>query len=435
MIEEYILTQNLHWQGKSLHAGTQREALKRVISFLPLDHTIAITGMRRCGKSFLLRQAINHLLQCNVKPENILFVNLEAPSFSGKPAHEILDKLYEIYHKLKQPGGRQYLFLDEVQNLQRWENWIKYQYDQNKGELKFILTGSNSHMLSSEFATLLTGRVLEQRLHPFSFREFLSHHNSLPLDRQSYVLQRPAIMRLLEEYMQFGGMPELLTIEDIESKRQLLISYFDAILYKDIIPRFSIREQALLNDLAVYLLGSSAELVNLTKVADRFRTTRNTIKEYIEYLEKAFLVTILQKFSYSHRTRLDSFKKCYAIDSGLANLLPIRFSPDRGKLLETLVCVELQRRYESVFYYRNQTECDFIVQDRDRVRNGIQVCYHLSPTNIERELAGLTEVKKLFGTQNNLLLTFEQETGLGEMPAEVSVRPVAEWLVFRDASS
>ncbi len=182
--EDYLLVQNTHWQGKPFAAGTPREALQRILPFLPLDHAIAITGIRRCGKSFLLKQMINHLLQHKVDPATILFVNLEAPPFSGKPAHEILDPLYDTFLKLKQPEGKHYLFLDEIQNLNQWEKWIKYQYDQNKGAIKFILTGSNSRMLSSEFASLLTGRVLEQALFPFSFREYLLHHQSLPRDRQ-----------------------------------------------------------------------------------------------------------------------------------------------------------------------------------------------------------------------------------------------------------
>ncbi len=429
IFEDYLLRQNTHWQGKPFQAGTRREALNRVISFLPLDQTIAITGIRRCGKSFLLKQTINHLLQQKTDPASILFVNLDAPPFTGKPAHEILDPIYETFLKLKQPRGRQFLLLDEVQNLPQWENWIKYQYDQNKGGLKFILTGSNSQMLSSELASRSTGRVVELALFPFSFREYLQYHDNLPLDRQVFLQQRPAIMHLLDLYLQYGGMPELLTVEESEARRALLISYFDAILYKDIIPRFSVREQGLLNDLAVLLVGASAEIVNLSRLATRFRTTRNTLREYIDYLEKAFLLSLLQKFSFSHQTRLDSFKKCFALDTGMANLLPILFSPDRGKLLETLVCTELRRRHDHVFYYRDKNECDFLVQDRAGEMQGIQVCYRLGKDNLAREIAGLTETKTNFQTGSSLLLVYEQESELTGT-SELTIQPVAEWLTL-----
>jgi predicted AAA+ superfamily ATPase len=175
-------------------------------------------------------------------------------------------------------------------------------------------------------------------------------------------------------------------------------------------------------------MGATAELINISKLAERFKAHRSTIKDFIEYLEKAFLFIILQKFSFSSHARLDSFKKCHALDTGFANLLPIRFSPDYGKLLETMVCIELQRRFDHIYYWRNRHECDFIVQNRDGGRQAIQVCYQLTLDNLQREVNGLTEAANLFSTRKNLIVDHEPE--IAEPAAGIDIVSVAEWLSF-----
>lgn len=340
--------------------------------------------------------------------------------------------MVDTFKKLKAPEGKLYIFLDEIQTLPQWEAWLKYQYDLHKGEYKFFITGSNSQMLSVEFASLLSGRIIEKKLYPFSFREILSFKDISCQDPQNRMMNHSKILGVFDSYLKYGGMPETLSVDDIEIKRELLSSYFNAIIYRDIIPRFSIREGILMNELAIYLLGQTSNLVNLKKLADYFHSNRKTIRDFITFMSMAYLFFMVPKFSFSAKTRELSLKKCYSLDTGFSNLLPIRFSPDKGQLLENIVLVELLRRYELVFYGRNDYECDFLVQDNRGEKWAIQVCYELNPTNINRELKGLLAGKKTFNCDKSLLLLFDDSNLQSLNIDNVPVQPVYDWLLHCD---
>lgn len=429
MIENYLYEQNLHWQGKTYEAGTERSLLKSIVPLLELDHILAISGVRRCGKSFLMKQLVNQLMNSGIKPENILFVNLELPAFFGKPAAQVLDELWNNYSKIKDPPGKIYIFFDEVQTLPGWETWIKYHYDQRKGQIKFIITGSNSQLLSSEFASLLSGRVIEKKLYPFSFAEILRHRNIDFSDGQARSLSQNRIMNIFDNYLLEGGMPELLTVSTRELKREVITSYFNTVIYKDIAPRFSVRHLGLLKDLAVYFCGQASALVNLKKMAELFESNRTTIKEFTQYLQLSFLLLMLEKFDYSAKRRELALKKVYLIDNGFAVFLPLRFSPDRGNLLENLVCIELSRRYGNIFYWKNHGECDFIISEGSSATKAFQVCYQLNENNLARELAGLKAVCDSMNITDCDVITYDQKKQIDHKGLNVTVVPAYEWFL------
>lgn len=425
MIETYLYEQNIHWQGTLYNAGTRREALDDLLKLMDIDHILAISGVRRCGKSFLMKQIINALIEHKIPPENILLVNLELPALAG-PADQVFNEIWESFQKIKNPQGRLYLFLDEVQTLPNWEKWVKYQYDLHKGNIKFIVTGSNSQLLSSEFATLLSGRVIEKRLFPFSFRELLRHHGIDSSDPQTLALEKNKVMRFFENLLYNGGMPETLNLEQREVQREIIAAYFDTIIYKDIVPRFSVRQSRLLKDLAVYLVQNVTSIVNINKLAGIFDSNRNSLKEFVSYLESSLLISLFEKFDFSAKKRSLAFKKIYSIDNAFYSLIPLRFSPDNGKLLENLVAVELQRRYSQVFYWKNHNECDFVCFEDNKAVEAIQVCYRLNENNRAREIAGLEAACKYLGLEQGTILTFNQ-TELQNMPYDV--KPVSKWLL------
>ena len=429
MIDHYLYEQNLHWQKKSYASGTERELLSGLMSLMDIDHILAISGVRRCGKSYLMKQIINRLVQTGVAPQNVLFVNLELPALFRRPASEVLDDVWQTYLKIKDPKGRVFLLLDEIQTLPGWETWVKYHYDLQKGKIKFVITGSNSQLLSSEFATLLSGRIIEKRLFPFSFRERLLQAGIDFSDPQSQVLQKNRILRIFEEMLYEGSMPEIINLEEREVKREIIASYFDTIIYKDIIPRFSVRQSGVLKDLAVYLAGQTTSPVNLRKLAELFSSNRNTMKEFISYLSYSLLLSLIEKFDYSARKRELSFKKVYLVDNGFAVFMPLRFSPDRGALLENLVAIELLRRGNKIFYQKNHGECDFIVLENNSPAQAIQVCFELHENNRNREIAGLLAAARNLKIREARILTFDQKDEIIIDGLKIEIKPVFEWLV------
>ncbi|MCI0514375.1 ATP-binding protein [candidate division KSB1 bacterium] len=428
-LENYLYEQNVHWLGNPLEAGAERDLLSSLLALADIDPILAISGVRRCGKSFLMKQLINRFVRQGVPPQNLLFANLELPGFFGRPAAEVLDELWNTYQTIKNPEGRIYLLLDEIQTLPGWEQWVKYHYDLHKGKLKFIITGSNSHLLSTEFATLLSGRIIEKKLYPFSLAEILRFTGIEYLDPHTRSLNRNRIKSIFNTYLQEGGMPELLTARTREVKRELLTAYFNTIIYKDITPRFAVRQSGLIKELALYLSGQTASMINIKKLADQFQSNRNTMKEFIAYLQLAFLLLLLDKFDFSAPRRTLALKKSFVIDNGFATFLPLRFSPDHGKLLENLVCIELFRRYGEVFYWKDHHECDFIIHDPQSGPQAIQVCYQLDATNKNRELAGLKSGCEYLNSKEGLILTQDQTDKFEYHGIQVAIKPVFEWLL------
>jgi len=435
-MERYLYDQNLHWQEKFYQVGVERELLSEIKPLLTVDQIIAISGIRRCGKSFLLKQLINHLIREGVQRENILFLNLEFPSFADE-GKDILTSVFELYLRLKNPSGKLYVFLDEIQTVKNWEIFLKYNYDQKKGEIKFFITGSNSQLLSSEFASRLSGRIIEKVLYPFSFREILSYYSISFDNPQQIYRQKDRILHYFEQYMEYGGMPELLPVELVETKRELLLSYFNTIIYKDIIPRFSLRNDKTIFQLALYLLANSTSMLNIKKVSDFLGITRREqTRQYLDYLQQAYFNFILSKFDFSQKTQLLSQRKSFAIDTGFVNLLPLRFSQNKGNLLENMVFVELVRRYREVYYYRdNGNECDFIVYNQLKITAAFQVCYELNDNNRRRELKGLKAGCEKLGVNRGIIITYDKNEILCEDDIEIRIIPYWQWVLIENPDS
>jgi len=432
MLESYLVEQNLHWIGQRYQTGVRRELLDDISQLIDTDHILAISGVRRCGKSFLMKQVINRLLDRSVAPENILMVNFDFPAFAGRPAEEILDKIIQEYRQLKQPQGKLYLFFDEIQTVPKWEIWLKYQYDLHKGNLKVLITGSNSALLLSDYAARLTGRLIEKQLYPFSFPEFLTFHGVEYNSSEVVILNAPTILNRLELYLSYGAMPEVVGQTASDTKVDLLSSYFNMIIYKDIASRFGIRDTLLLKDIALYLLGQFANPINLKKMSDQFATTRDTARDFIKYLEMSYFIFSLSKFSYSHKTQLLSQKKAFAVDNGFSAVLPMRFTADRGRLLEQIVFLELRRRRKHIFYHKNQRECDFLVYDYGKESAAYQVCYELNDNNRQREMLGLLNGCRELKIDKGTILTWNQEEDLDRNGVHISIIPVWKWLLKID---
>ncbi len=428
-MKNFLVELNRHWSGEKFQAGTKRELLKAILDIVDLDQVIAITGIRRCGKSFLLKQIINQLLKNKIAPKNILFINFDYPAFIGQNAEDLLDEIMDQYFKLMEPEGNLYIFFDEIQNIPKWEIWIKYQYDLHKGKYKFFLTGSNNALLSSDFSSRLSGRIIEKHLFPFSFVEFLKHYHIKTDNELALSRNRIKILRHFDNFLNYGAMPEILNIKKTNIKIDLLSSYFNTVIYKDLAIRFNIRDVLLLKEFSLYLLGHTTNIVNLKKLANYFSMSRDLAREFIKYLEMSFFLYSVKKFSFSSKKQLLSQKKSFSIDNGFCSTLPFKFSPDQGMLLENLVFIELKRRYKEVFYIKETNECDFIVKDNQQNYLAIQVCYELNENNKKREIKGLITANSYFHTNINMILTYNQNDTFFYDGIQIDTIPIWEWML------
>lgn len=398
-MKNILIEQNLHWSGKK-QSFVKRTQLNRLIKYLPLKQIITITGIRRCGKSTLAKQAIWYLVEDGVPANNILFVNLEQPYFlEYKHNPSYLNTIYEEYLKLMNPEGKIYIVFDEIQFFDNWQVYIKSKYESS--EIKFILTGSNSSMLSNELNTLLSGRSLNIHLDTFSFGEFLDFKNIEHKNEFDRVKNRIDIQRAKDEYMKWGGFYEVFETNDESIKKDILINYAKNIIYQDIVPRHNIRNSEALERLFFYLLLNVAGVLNYTTLSKIFGISDKSIKEYINYFEDVFLLKRVDKFHNKQKEQIKSSKKIYALDNGFLQISP-KHSSNSGASLENLVFNVLNSQTLHVTYLKDIYEVDFYTKD-----TMYQVSYDISKDKTKNREINAFEYFEKNKKINKILITYD----------------------------
>jgi predicted AAA+ superfamily ATPase len=303
------------------------------------------------------------------------------------------------------------LFFDEIQLVKGWEIFVNQLL---REDYQVFITGSNASLLSSEFATHLTGRHISQELFPFSFSEFLTLKN----------LQANADS--LHEYLLTGGVPEFAKT----GHSALLTTLVDDILIKDIAVRHSIKDVDSLRKLTMFLMSNIGNLVSASKLINLFGIKApSTILEYFSYLTESYLIDFVPQFDYSIKTQMRNPKKIYSIDTGVSQNLGFNFSKNAGHFLENAVYLHLRRKYKEIFYFNeNRAECDFAVMKNEKLEQLIQVCYELTPENREREMRGLTEAMDFFKTDKGMIISFNQCDAFMHNSKRIEVIPAWEWL-------
>ncbi|MEA1925429.1 MAG: ATP-binding protein [Candidatus Altiarchaeota archaeon] len=401
--------------------GIRRDELLEELSHLiNAKEIVGITGVRRGGKSTILYQLIDILLSKDVPAKNILYFNFDEPL----PENDVytLDRVHKTFLELNNPQGRQYLFLDEIQNIREWERWVKTQYDLKGEKLKFFVTGSNTSMLSDSLAKLLTGRLLSQEIYPLSFREYLTFNGFKLRDMD---LQKEEIKHHLMKYLEEGGFPETVLDKNSELNRQRLREYFNSILFRDIVSIREIKESAKLAELSEYVATNITGIFSYNKISKTIKLNINTMKEYLHYLQQAYLIFQVNYFSYSLKETLaiQKPKKMYMIDNGMRNSVAARFTPDEGKLAENLVFMELKRRGFDLYFWKAKNGVDFITKDQKGSLQAINVTYG---TTIEpREKKGLKEFRETFREVDTLIITRDIE----KTEDEIKHIPLWKWLL------
>lgn len=380
-------------------ASVEREALQEIDVKVPL--ALVLSGIRRCGKSTLLKQLIKRVKEFYYFDfEDPRTVNFEVEDFQ---------KLEEVF--LEEYGNKSYYFFDEIQNVQKWELFVRALLDKKK---YVIITGSNASLLSKELGTRLTGRHLQFELFPFSYKEFLVLTN------------RKEGINSFEEYFINGGFPEYLKL----NKANILQRLFNDILIRDIAIRHKVRNLKILREMALYLLtnvGKEFSYNNLKKTFNLGST--NSVISFVSYFEDSYLFFTVPKFDYSLKKQIVNPKKIYSIDSGLINVDSASFSQDKGKVLENIVFIYLRKKHKDIFYFQKKGECDFLVKDGAKITAAIQVCYEFNEDNKNREINGLSEALEKFSLTEGLILTYSQDDKFSIKGKKIRVIPVWKWLL------
>lgn len=430
MFEETIVDQNPHWSGDMYIEGVPRKILNKVIDYLDLPHVISIVGVRRAGKSTLIKQAINFLIQTKeIPPKNILFLNLETPQFSRyRTDVTYLERVYEDYLKLASPEDTVFCFLDEVQFFTEWQVFVKSHYEEKK--IKFIVTGSNSRLLSSEFITLLSGRTLPLEVFPFSFGEFLTAKGLTVTDEVSLLKKRHRVRHLMDEYLHFGGFPEPSFVSEQATKKEILVMYARNILYRDIAPRFTVKKPLELENLFFYLMSNISSLYTYNKLSKLVEISDKTIKDYLSYFTDAYLLFTIDLFNFSVKRQIKSPKKVYAIDTGMARASSFSFSEDAGHYLKNLVFIELKRKGREIYYYKtaNDLEVDFACKEGNRLTGLIQVSKEMQTDKVrKREIRALIKAMDETGLSQATIVTYEDEEIIRAEGKTINVIPAYKY--------
>ena len=402
-------------------------------------HVNDIVGVGRCGKTYYMYQLISELLERGIPKSNILYLNLDDDRLQPLNGDE-LQLLIETFREMQEISEEEclYLFLDEIQNFPSWERWVKGRYDRIQN-VKMVISGSNASLLSQEVSTLLTGRHLSTRMFPFSFAEFLDYY-SVTFDMKTlpYLEDRSVVKRRFNEYLEKGGFPEPIVYPSVQH-RETLQSYFDDIIYRDIISRHGIRNPLIFKDLSLFCISNIAKPHTYNSLKRLFASytslSTDAIINYIAYLEEAFLLFSIRHYDESLKQQMNKPRKLYCIDTGMINAVSFKMSSDTGRLYENLVFIQLLHSGNEIYYWQDQKalEVDFVIKEGLKPTRLIQVCSNLSdPETKKREVNGLMAGMKNFKMKEGTIITsdlFDEEFVDGK---RIRYVPLWYWLLEED---
>jgi len=414
-----------------METGKERSAyLTNCLRLLESNIVLALIGIRRAGKSYLMRQVAKSLIDGNTPPENILIVNFEDPRFTEFYS-DLLPEIYETYLEFLKPSVKPYILLDEIHNVPGWERWVRTIHELSRA--KIIISGSTSKILSSELSSILTGRHLDLYVYPLDFGEFLSFRNIRLNDQLDILAKKVEIKTLFREYMEWGGFPEVILSEN---KKQLLLTYFDDILTKDIERRYKIKKREILRTLARFYLSNIAKPVTFNSLRKFLNTATITVEKFSSYLEEVNLIFFTRRFSFSVKEQDKSARKVYATDVGLANSVGFRFSENMGRLMENMVAIKLKKRQSlnpnlEVYYWKeNNREVDFLIKDGLQVKELIQVCWDINDLEVKkREVKALENTLKSLHLSEGLVITGDYEDKEEINGVLIKFIPAWKWLL------
>ena len=421
MLKDIVLSQKLQKEQLLTLAYISRTKEPFAKKWIDSKLIKVVLGPRRSGKSVFSAVLLKDrpFMYFNFDDEVLL-------SAGGITTNELMKELHAAYGHVKT------ILFDEIQNLPGWELFVNRLHREG---YNLVLTGSNAHLLSKELATHLTGRHMPIEILPFDFKEFLRAKKfEVNEEYSSTPQQRGKLLNLMENYLQNGGFPEVV-VSNINSKDYLEV-LFDALLFKDVVKRHKVKFSTQIGNLGAHLMNNFANLYTVRKLLDVLNLrSATTTEKYIKYLEEAYLLFSLLRYSPKSGERVKSPRKVYAVDNGFISAKAVQYSPDKGKLMENLVFTELVKRgvkpNRDLFYYktRNNREVDFVIKNGIKVIELMQVCYESINFHTEQR-----EVKSLFEASGELrvskltVLTWDEKRTVEKDGIKIQFKPLWEWL-------
>ncbi|MCL2156401.1 MAG: ATP-binding protein [Methanobrevibacter sp.] len=371
--------------------------LKKIRSLIGKDIIKVLTGIRRCGKSSMLKLIIDELIEEGINRENIILINFESAKYMDIDSSAKLNKL--IKNLICDLKGTIYLFFDEIQNVKNWEKLINsYRIDL---DAEIFITGSNANLLSGELATLIAGRYIEIKIYPFSFKESLKlkkEYDSKKHGLKKYDSKKHDLKKFFLEYLKYGGMPLVLQLNPNE-KIDYLRDLYNSIILKDIVYRNKIREVDLFDKLIKFLMDNIGHTFSAKSISKFFKSenrivSRDTIYNYLIFLQDACLIHKVQREDLIGKKILKIHEKYYFTDHGFNETIAGKNTENIAQILENIVYMEFLRHgYEIYVGKINNSEIDFICKKYERTIY-VQVSYLLaSKKTVEREFNSLLKIK------------------------------------------
>ncbi len=385
-------------------------------------NALALIGVRRAGKTFYALDIASKKFSI----ENILYMNFEDPYFISNNSVNELDKLIETCTEYSFNIPK-LLILDEIQNIDSWEKWVRKNIDLKK--YKIIVTGSSAKLLSSEIASSLTGRSISHHIWTLSFNEFLKFKGvNDKLTKNEY-------LAYFKMYMLEGAFPETTQLTKKTAKQTQLKQYFEDIIHKDIIKRYEIRNTKNLYLIANYYLTNLSSLHSTHSVKKALNINAETVGEYTNHMEDAFLVFSISRYHTNLKIQSRDPKKIYVIDTGLRNVIARSISEDLGKLAENIVFIELKRQNKEIYYYKDEQEVDFIITDNFKPKEAIQVSYSdlNDSSTYKREINALLSCLKNLNLKEGLILTKNREEFIKLDNKIIRMIPLYLWMMKKTA--
>lgn len=394
----------------------ERDILPETQKLLGESVAKVVTGVRRCGKSTLCRQLLDG--------KSYAYLNFDDERLLSLKSDKLNDVFELLLMEYPEPD---YFFFDEIQNVAGWELFVNRLIRQGSN---VVITGSNSKMLSRELATHLTGRHVQIELFPFSFIEFLKLKNAdVGADKPFSTKRIAAVRAYLDEYIEYGGFPE---IKLIENKRRYVRDLFDKIVLRDIVERYEVRDVAAMKELAVLMINYFSSLFTYNKLSSSLRiSSANTVREFLSYFEETYLLNYARKFSYKTKEELRSPRKCYCVDTGFITTMGTSLSPNYGRKMENVVFVNEKRKGARINYYSDgASEVDFIVKDENGELKLIQVSKDISDAKtFDRETKALGKALKTVKAKKALLITESAEDEIKIDGDTIDIIPLWKYLL------